>query len=253
MRPRQGGPRIAPPKATSTLTWHALQQCTSRSPMPPWVATAPRLSSLINGRTTERIHVALRCRSNLKTAFTHLRVRSASTHVSPTAINLRPNIPPRNKELHDALSALSGAAETYVNISRLQLALAGLTAQDAVTRVAGRTDESESGRMRADPEHSSWFERSSECAATGATTPRRPLGSRGAMGEGASEGWCQWRESCALEVSANRTLSLLQQLLTKIPGTEKRLIPPPQPRCTESCPYLHESCGHIISKSSSRP
>jgi hypothetical protein len=63
-------------------------------------------------------------------------VRSASTHVSPTAINLRPHIPPRNKELYDALSALSGAAETYVNISRLQLALRGLAAQDAVTRVA---------------------------------------------------------------------------------------------------------------------
>jgi len=39
--------------------------------------------------------------------------------------------------LYDALSALSGAAETYVNLSRLQLALRGLEAQDAVTRVAG--------------------------------------------------------------------------------------------------------------------
>jgi hypothetical protein len=63
-------------------------------------------------------------------------VRSASTHVSPTAINLRPNIPPRNQELHNALSKLNHAAETYVNISRVQLALRGLEAQDAVTRVA---------------------------------------------------------------------------------------------------------------------
>jgi hypothetical protein len=113
------------------------QQCTPPSPMPPWVATVPRLSSLINGRATERLPAALRCRNAPKSTFRNLRVRSASTQVSPTAINLRPNIPSRNKELHDALSALSGAAETYVNISRLQLALGGLAAQDAVIRVAG--------------------------------------------------------------------------------------------------------------------
>jgi hypothetical protein len=147
---RQGGPKIAPPGPTSTLTLRAPQQCTSPSPMPPWVATVPRLSSLINGRATERLSLALRCRNTPRSSLTHLRVRSASTHVSPTAINLRPNIPPRNKELHDALSALSGAAETYVNISRLQLALAGLVAQDAVTRIAGRISNLECVQARAD-------------------------------------------------------------------------------------------------------
>jgi hypothetical protein len=105
--------------------------------MPPWVATVPRLTSLVNGRAIERFSTALSCRKSAIASYTNLRVRSASTHVSPTAINLRPNIPPRNKELHDALSALSGAAETFVNLSRLQLALQGLAAQDAVTRVAG--------------------------------------------------------------------------------------------------------------------
>ncbi|KAF2826869.1 hypothetical protein CC86DRAFT_350006 [Ophiobolus disseminans] len=104
--------------------------------MPPWVASAPRLSSLITGRAIERTPAALRCRNAARRRSSNLRVRSASTQVSPTAINLRPNIPRRNKELHDALSELSGAAETYVNISRLQLALSGLAAQDAVTRVA---------------------------------------------------------------------------------------------------------------------
>jgi hypothetical protein len=105
--------------------------------MPPWVATVPRLSSLVNGRAIERLPAALSCRQRATSSYTTRGVRSASTHVSPTAINLRPNIPPRNKELHDALSALSGDAETFVNISRLQLALQGLAAQDAVTRVAG--------------------------------------------------------------------------------------------------------------------
>ena len=102
--------------------------------MPPWVASVPRLTIL---RAIDGLHVGLPCRHATKPGFANLRARSASTHVSPTAINLRPNIPPRNKELYDTLSALSGAAETYVNISRLQLALRGLAAHDAVTRIAG--------------------------------------------------------------------------------------------------------------------
>ena len=105
--------------------------------MPPWVAAVPRSIILRRTGTIDRLRLALRCRNVANASVTNLRARSASTHVSPTAINLRPNIPPRNKELYDALSALSGAAETYVNISRLQLALRGLAAQDAVTRVAG--------------------------------------------------------------------------------------------------------------------
>jgi hypothetical protein len=115
--------------------------------MPPWVATVPRLTSRVNGRAIERIPAVLTCRKSVIDSCTNLRVCSASTHVSPTAINLRPNIPARNKELHDALSALSGAAERYANISRLQLALEGVAAQDAVTRVAGtaRTFNNTSG------------------------------------------------------------------------------------------------------------
>ena len=105
--------------------------------MPPWVASVPRLTIFRKTGAIDRIPLALRCRHVPKSRCTKVRVRSASTHVSPTAINLRPNVPPRNQELYDALSAFSGAAETYVNISRLQLALRGLAAQDAVTRVAG--------------------------------------------------------------------------------------------------------------------
>ncbi|KAF1847958.1 uncharacterized protein K460DRAFT_307700 [Cucurbitaria berberidis CBS 394.84] len=104
--------------------------------MPPWAASVPRMTFLRTGRAIDSLRLAFLCRHATKPRFANLRARSASTHVSPTAINLRPNIPPQNKELHDTLSALSGAAETYVNISRLQLALQGLAAQDAVTRVA---------------------------------------------------------------------------------------------------------------------
>ncbi|KAG9376344.1 hypothetical protein A1F94_012891 [Pyrenophora tritici-repentis] len=104
--------------------------------MPPWVASVPRLTILRKIGAIDRTPLALRCCNVTKSSSASLRARSASTHVSPTAINLRPNIPPHNKDLYDALSALSGAAETYVNISKLQLALRGLAAQDAVTRVA---------------------------------------------------------------------------------------------------------------------
>lgn len=141
--------------------------------MPPWVASVPRLTIFRKTGPTDRLPLARRCRNVLTSRpTTSLHVRSASTHVSPTAINLRPHIPPRNKELYDALSALSGAAETYVNISRLQLALRGLAAQDAVTRVAGteRAVAFEDYGLTMD---SSRFEQPIECAAACTATIRR--------------------------------------------------------------------------------
>jgi hypothetical protein len=111
--------------------------CVSYSSMPPWVASVPRLTFACRRTAIERSTCARRCRNVFNLRSSNLRLRSASTHVSPTAINYRPNIPPQNKELHDALSTLSGAAEQYVNLSRLQLALRGLEAENAVTRVAG--------------------------------------------------------------------------------------------------------------------
>ena len=106
--------------------------------MPPWVASVPRLTTCSRAKAIDRFATLLRCRhvANPKSSALKLCIRSASTHVSPTAINYRPNVPPRNEELYNALSALSGAAEQYVNLSRLQLALRGLAVDNAVTRVA---------------------------------------------------------------------------------------------------------------------
>ncbi|KAF1954138.1 hypothetical protein CC80DRAFT_493986 [Byssothecium circinans] len=106
--------------------------------MPLWVASVPRCVFASRRTAIERSSHILCCRNASKPPFLKLRVRSASTHISPTAINYRPNIPPQNKELYDALSKLSGAAEQYVNLSRLQLALRGLTSEKegAVTRLA---------------------------------------------------------------------------------------------------------------------
>ncbi|KAH9882355.1 hypothetical protein J1614_000591 [Plenodomus biglobosus] len=117
--------------------------------MPPWAAFAPRWTNLLKTSAIERILPRV-ChgRNVAPRRCPHLRLRSASTHIAPSAINLRPNIPPQNRELHDALSALGGAAETWVNISRLQLALSGLVVKDGVTRVAVLGLSSQVGAQR---------------------------------------------------------------------------------------------------------
>jgi hypothetical protein len=112
--------------------------------MPPWVAAVPRAIACSRANAIDRVAVSLRCRQ----AVHPLRTRSASTLVSPTAINYRPNVPPRNQELHNALSGLNGAAEQYVNLGRLQLALRGLAVEDAVTRVAVLGLNSQAGAQR---------------------------------------------------------------------------------------------------------
>lgn len=125
-----------------------------KSSMPPWVAALPRSTLLRTGRIIGKVQPALKCSCRTLTghspttfprssaSFPRLpaarRIRYASTIVSPTTINLRPNIPPESKELYNALKTLRWAAKDYVNASRVDLALQGLTAQDAVTRVAGR-------------------------------------------------------------------------------------------------------------------
>ncbi|KAF2269435.1 hypothetical protein CC78DRAFT_487054 [Lojkania enalia] len=101
--------------------------------MPPWVAYVPRSTSLLNGRAIERLSLSFSCRN---VTIANFYLRHASTHISPTAINVRPNIPPRNEEVYNALSQLNIAAAPYVNISRLQLALRGLAVQYAVVRIA---------------------------------------------------------------------------------------------------------------------
>ncbi|KAF2021415.1 hypothetical protein BU24DRAFT_487844 [Aaosphaeria arxii CBS 175.79] len=117
--------------------------------MPPWAVLAPRQTSLLVSRPIDRLPslLSFRHRSNVSTR-THpghkrislqdlrTRARLASTHVSPTAVNVRPHIPAQNQELYNALSNLSSVAESYVNISRVQLALRGLAARESVTRVA---------------------------------------------------------------------------------------------------------------------
>ena len=103
--------------------------------MLPWAAFAPQSTSLLRARAIGRLPCLSKCR-RVAVPLT-ISARHASAHVSPTAINVRPNVPPQNKELYNALSALSKSAEAYANISRLQLALRSLAAQDAVTRVAG--------------------------------------------------------------------------------------------------------------------
>ncbi|PVI00454.1 hypothetical protein DM02DRAFT_563051 [Periconia macrospinosa] len=119
--------------------------------MPPWVSLAPRCASSCRKIAIEPSIRAIRSCNLSKPRFpSSLRVRSASTHLSPTAINYRPNVPARNKELHEALQKLGEDAEQFYNLSRLQLALRGLEGEgdEAVTRVAVLGLNSQVGAQR---------------------------------------------------------------------------------------------------------
>ena len=66
-----------------------------------------------------------------------LQIRSASTTAAVTAVNVRRDVPPRFKNLHESVKTLETEAAVYINISQLHLALRGLESENAVTRIAG--------------------------------------------------------------------------------------------------------------------
>ncbi|KAK3623311.1 hypothetical protein LTR56_021690 [Elasticomyces elasticus] len=61
---------------------------------------------------------------------------SQGSLASTTAINAPTTVPPRYRELHQQLLALQEEANTYVNLSRLQLAARSLESEQPITRVA---------------------------------------------------------------------------------------------------------------------
>ena len=69
----------------------------------------------------------------------HLRQPSSLRHastVSITAVNAERDVPSAFKDLHQALDRLNKDALSYVNISKLQLALRGLESTSPITRIA---------------------------------------------------------------------------------------------------------------------
>lgn len=64
------------------------------------------------------------------------RVRYASTVTSRTAVNATKLIPEQYKPLHNALQDIRKHASSYVNLSRLELALQGLEAEKPKIRIA---------------------------------------------------------------------------------------------------------------------
>ncbi|CAI6297096.1 unnamed protein product [Periconia digitata] len=119
--------------------------------MPPWVGLVPRCTSSCREIAIEQYAHAIRSFNitQLRRPL-GLRVRSASTHISPTAINYRPIVPRRNTELYEALQKLGKDAEQFNNLRRLQLALRGLEVEGdaAVTRVAVLGLNSQGGAQR---------------------------------------------------------------------------------------------------------
>lgn len=122
------------------------------APMPPRIASVARLSTALRSRSKADLFFCPSCSlwrlADAPTTaaprplhaprfFSATRRRNASTLASRTAINAPLDVPPRLKELHQALDALKSDAASYVNLSRLQLALRGLESEDPVVRVAG--------------------------------------------------------------------------------------------------------------------
>ncbi len=85
-----------------------------------------------------------RTQSNHKARRTTLQIRTASTTASVTAVNVRRDIPPVFRSLHESLKALETEAPVYINLSQLRLALRGLESDNAVTRIAGKSGPNES-------------------------------------------------------------------------------------------------------------
>lgn len=54
-----------------------------------------------------------------------------------SVINAGRDVPPRFKELHEALTQVGNTAPSQINLSRLQLALRGLESEEPLVRVAG--------------------------------------------------------------------------------------------------------------------
>lgn len=96
----------------------------------------PHFTGALRRNGIGRLQSSLKHRSFIRPKFLTFDRRYASAQVSPTAINVQPHIPARNEELYSALSKLNKEAEQYVNVSRVQLALRNLAAQDPVIRVA---------------------------------------------------------------------------------------------------------------------
>ena len=80
----------------------------------------------------QKLHWSCQYRETLKTR------RPASTISSATAINASKPIPAQYRELHERLILLGSKAETYINVSQLQLVLRGLESDDAIIRIASK-------------------------------------------------------------------------------------------------------------------
>ncbi|KAJ5272489.1 hypothetical protein N7478_007614 [Penicillium angulare] len=103
---------------------HSLPKC-GRTPSTRAYTNSARFSTIAPARRTDRLPIY-----SLRPA-----PRSLTTS---TAIS---SVPPRFKELHDALSGVKDAAIQQVSVSRLQLALRGLESEKPLIRVAGQRED----------------------------------------------------------------------------------------------------------------
>ena len=110
-------------------------------PLRPFVCSSCRHEQ---ARALSNRSARLRILGNRTARGATLRIRTASTTASVTAVNVRREIPPRFRNLHESLKALEIEAAVYINSSQLRLALRGLESDDAVTRIAGKAPSDDS-------------------------------------------------------------------------------------------------------------
>lgn len=104
--------------------------CPSCTPCRRTLATHTRINT--NGDKFDR---ARRGRRQLESSS----VTNPRLFTTSPAINPGKTVPPRFKELYDALGGVKDAAIEQVSISRLQLALRGLESEAPLIRIAGES------------------------------------------------------------------------------------------------------------------
>lgn len=118
------------------------------------------------------IRTSLRILRQLNKPWRSTTKRYAST-VSVTAVNAQRDVPPKFQKLHRALNELKENALSYVNISKLQLALRGLESTSPVTRIAGELDRLLCWLVLPNLRCSAWCQQSEISKDTSAPSHRR--------------------------------------------------------------------------------
>lgn len=122
-----------PPKLRGTLSKSLSQIQDSSSSSSSSVFYCPSCSTWRRSLSSRRTRLQLPQQQHQQQSWASLQRSGIAT----TSVVHTRHIPPRLKDLHEALNRVKDVAPEQVNLSRLQLALRGLESEKPVVRVAG--------------------------------------------------------------------------------------------------------------------